>query len=443
MADVTPFCGILYNKDKIDNMGYVMSPPYDVISPDENNHLHNLHENNVVRLILGKDMDGDSDVENRHVRAAKYFNKWIDEDIFEKDADRAFYFTSMEFSLKNRRIIRYGLISLVKIEPFEKKMILPHEKTFSKVKKERLNLMKISNANYSQIFSLYSDTGDILNFLKKSVSSVLPDMDFICENGEQHKLWKMTQPEVHDFIKKSIYNKQLFIADGHHRYETALNYRNWVKENSDNFTSDHPANYIMMYLCSMDDPGLVVLPAHRMVARVEKNVRNQLVDKLKEYFEVETITVDKSADKNSGEKIMAEINKKNLQHAMAMGIKDSDDFYILTVKQGVMEDLFKDEIGSVLLDLDVTILTHLILMKIIGFDKTDLDDETLISYSSDENKVLEAVSCGDSQIVFLLNATKTSQVQNVAESGFTMPRKTTYFYPKVLTGQVLNTLKPS
>ncbi len=442
MADVAPFCGILYNKDKIDNMANVMAPPYDVISHEENNHLHNLHENNVVRLILGKEMEDDSDVENRHTRAAKFFNKWINKDILKKDTDKAFYFTSMEFCLKNKQITRFGLITLVKLEPFEKKIILPHEKTFSKVKSERLNLMKISNANYSQIFSLYSDKGNILNFLKECVSSTAPDIDLVCENSEKHKLWKIRQPEAHDFLKKNFYEKQLFIADGHHRYETALNYKNWIKENTENFTKDHPANYIMMYLCSMDDPGLVVLPAHRMVARVEKNVRNQLVEKLKEFFDIETITVDKSTDNNTGEKIMAMLNKKNSQHAMAMGIKDSDNIYILTVKQGVMKDLFQNKIGAVLLDLDVTILTHLILMKVMGFDKTDLNDETLISYSSDENKALESVFCGDSQVAFLLNSTKTSQVKKIAESGLTMPRKTTYFYPKVLTGQVLNSLKP-
>ncbi|MBW1759394.1 MAG: DUF1015 domain-containing protein, partial [Deltaproteobacteria bacterium] len=260
MAKIIPFKGILYNPTQVDNMVDVVAPPYDVISPEEQEKLHDRHPNNVVRLILGKTSENDTPDNNRHTRAANYFNKWCSEDILSQDKCPAFYLTIVEFSLGNKRIIRYGLIALVGLEPFEKGIILPHEKTFSKVKSERLELMKLCKANFSQIFSLYSDQSGILNSLKDAVADTQPDIDFVDDKGERHKLWRITDAAVHQHVSDAMKEKRLFIADGHHRYETALNYRDWVAKNNPDFNADHPANYIMMYLCSMEDPGLIVFP---------------------------------------------------------------------------------------------------------------------------------------------------------------------------------------
>jgi len=442
MAKIIPFKGILYNPNKIHDMADVTAPPYDVISVEEQEYLHDRHPNNVVRLILGKTSETDTRENNRYTRAASCFNKWLSEDILSQDKSPAFYLTAVEFSLGNKRIIRYGLIALVGLEPFEKGIILPHEKTFSKVKSERLELMKVCKANFSQIFSLYSDQSGILNSLKDAVADTQPDLDFVDDKGEAHKLWRITDAAVHQHISDAMKEKRLFIADGHHRYETALNYRDWVAKNNPDFNADHPANYIMMYLCSMEDPGLIVFSTHRMISKVPDSARDTFIRKAEDYFDIKRIPFKGNERETAGAGFMAELGSDTSRTRIGVLIKEHSEFYLLTIKPKVMEQMFGDELSKSLRTLDVTVLTRLILIKILDFDQSSLDNEKLIEYSSSEKKVIDAVLSGKCDIAFILNPTKIEQVRNIAEEGLTMPRKTTYFYPKAITGQVLNKLTP-
>lgn len=442
MAKIISFKGILYNPTKVDNMLDVVAPPYDIISPEEQQKLHDRHPNNVVRLILGKTSENDTPDNNRYTRAANYFNKWCSEGILSQDKCPAFYLTTVEFSLGDKRIVRYGLIALVGLEPFEKGIILPHEKTFSKVKSERLELMKLCKANFSQIFSLYSDQSGILDSLKDAVADIHPDIDFIDDKGERHKLWRITDASVNHHVSDAMKEKRLFIADGHHRYETALNYRDWVAKNNPDFNADHPANYIMMYLCSMEDPGLIIFPTHRMISKVPDSARDSFIRKAENYFDIKRLPFKESERETAGAGLMAELGSDTPRTQIGVLIKEHSEFYLFTIKPKVMEQMFGDELSKSLRSLDVTVLTRLILIKILDFDQGSLDNEKLIEYSSSEKKVIDAVLSGKCDVAFILNPTKIEQVRNVAEEGLTMPRKTTYFYPKAITGQVLNKLTP-
>ncbi len=392
---------------------------------------HNRHPNNVIRLILGLKNETDTDTDNPHTRSARNFKKWIAENILTKDDELCFYVTAIDFSLKNEIVTRYGLIATVKLEPFEKGIILPHEKTFSKVKSERLELFKQCKANYSQIFTLYSGK-NIFDSIKDAVSGKEPDIDLVDDKGERQRLWRVTDTAIHQSVSAALSEKRLFIADGHHRYETALNYRNWLAENDPEFSENHSANNMMMYLCCMEDPGLIIFAAHRMLNEISDSQLASFIQTAEQYFNIIAIK-----DKNRAE-LMDSLTQKTSTNRIGVVIKESDPFYIFELKPGVMENLFVDTIPESLRNLDVTVLTQLIFMKILGFDQARLDNEKLISYNSCADTTIDAVQSGKHDIAFILNPTKMDQVRKVAEDSETMPRKTTYFYPKVITGLVMN-----
>jgi len=441
MAEIIPFRGILYNPIKIDNMANVVAPPFDIISEREQLEYHESHPHNIIRLTLGNTHESDTSTNNRYTRSADCFNKWLSEHIMELDKTPAFYLTAMEFPFENREVTRYGLIALVGLEPFKKGVVLPHERTFSNIRSERLELMKACKANLSAIFSLYSDNkNQILSTLKDAIFNKTPDLDFIDYNSHKHRLWRITDKAVHRYVSEALKDKLIFIADGHHRYETALNFREWLSTNDPNFNSSHPANYVMMYLCSMEDSGLIILPAHRMFNKVHASARGTLISKAAEYFEIAVYPYKGTRSEEARDEFIAALKSNNSKNCIGVFMKDRPELYLLTLKPGVMERMFGDKLTEVLRNIDVTVLTRLILMELLGFDQDRLDNEKLIAYSSIAEDAIDAVAAGRHDITFILNPTKIQQVRNIAEAGLIMPRKATYFFPKVITGQVLNKL---
>jgi uncharacterized protein (DUF1015 family) len=286
MASVLPFKGILYNLDKITDSADITTPPYDVISPDEQAAFYERHPNNIVRLILNRAQATDTAEDNPHTRSAAYFQQWMSEGILKRDDQAALYLKAITYTHAEKTITRYGLIARVGIEPFEKRIVLPHEKTFSKVRSERLQLLKATHCNFCPIFSLYPDEGGILVSLEQAVDKSAPSVDFIDDQNHRHQLWRITDPSIHRQVTEAMQQKRLFIADGHHRYETALNLKKHLQETDPSFDESHPANYVMMYLCSMSDPGLIILPAHRLLKGVSAADIAKAIDVSRTYFDV-------------------------------------------------------------------------------------------------------------------------------------------------------------
>ena len=441
MAEVIPFKGILYNTRKIRNLADVTAPPFDVISEQEQIRFHERHPQNIIRLTLGKITENDTPTDNRYTRAADCLNRWFSDDIMLLDQEPALYLTSMEFLSDGNRVTRYGLIALIRLEPFEKGIVLPHEKTFSKVKSERLELMKACHANLSPIFSLFSDEENrIYNKLKDAIDDKSADIVFTDNAGQKHQLWRITDHSVHQYISDALKDKKIFIADGHHRYETALNYRDWLSTRTSNFNGNHPANYVMMYLCSMEDPGLVILPAHRLLNEIPVETRESLIHKTKDYFDIITIPYNDEHHKENLSQFISILKSNASKHCIGVCMKDCPELYLLILKPDVMENMFGDELPEVLRNIDVTVLTRLIFMEVLGFDQARLDNERLIAYSSIAEEAIDAVFAGKHDIAFILNPTGIQQVRDIANSGLIMPRKATYFFPKVITGQVMNKL---
>ncbi|ETR71984.1 MAG: phosphatase [Candidatus Magnetoglobus multicellularis str. Araruama] len=438
MAIVKPFRGIRYNTEKLD-ISKVVTPPYDVISEEEQDAYYSCDPYNIIRLILGKKFGNDNQKQNRYSRALECYETWQSNSYLLRDNDPALYLTNMKFSTGDEQYNRYGLIALVKLESFDSGVVRPHEKTFSKVKADRLQLMMSCHANFSPIFSLFSDhDSSILNTMLASIENQPPEIAFEDDRQQSHELWRILDPQVHATIQKAMADKPLFIADGHHRYETALQYLNVLEEEQGQLPDTHPARYVMMYLSSMDDPGLVILPAHRQVTTIPDNQLKNFLNKATQYFDIKSLPFDK----NTKSKVMTQfiqglIDGKNL-HRLGCYDKNHSAFILLTIKPEVLAS--EHQIEPALRDLDVTILTQIIFERILEMDQQKQDDENQITYTTSIQQAIDNVDQGKCDMAMLLNATRIEQVRAVANASLTMPRKSTYFYPKVITGLVMNDL---
>jgi len=441
MADVVPFKGYRYNQDLIENMADVTAPPYDVISPQEQADLYRRHPNNVIRLILGQQRQGDDLNENAHTRARTLLNQWIENHILVQDPRPSFYLTRMVFKVNDKPITRYGFIALIGLSPFSDGVVLPHEHTFSKVKSERLRLMKATNANLCPIFGLYADPeGQLDALLRFLMLNGNADMDLYDERHFRHQLRCLNDPQSLERISSFFHAQKIYIADGHHRYETALNYREWLKSNTPDFSASHPANFVMMSLCSMHDAGMVILPAHRLLRNVSRSSLLGFKEQAGQYFDIIDIGATQGLiDGLPG--VQTALEKYSHGNAVGFIARDPGLLWVLRLKGGVMDQLFSREIAAPLRDLDVTVVTQLILMKLLGFKQSDLDDEHRIVYSTSAREATASVADGAVDAAVILNPTRIEQVQRISESGLTMPRKSTYFYPKVISGQVFNILE--
>lgn len=442
MADVFPFRGIFYNPERFEDLSELVTPPFDVITPEEQDAFYRRHPKNVIRLILGKAEASDSPDYNPHTRAGAYFRQWQAEGTLIRDEDPAVYLTAVRFPLEGREVTRYGFIALVKLEPFDRRIVLPHEKTFTKVRSERLELMKACHANFSPIFSLFPGGSTLVDELRRRVADEPAQCAVTDHRGLRHRLWRIREADLHRRVTRSLADKRLLIADGHHRYETALAYREWVAGRTPDFSPSHPANFVMMYLCSMEDPGLVILPAHRMLDQVPEEASSTLLERAAAFFDVETLPCPPGGLESRKTEFLERLRAGSGGTTIGVFVKGRPVLAVLRLKPGVMASRYASEISPSLLTIDVTVLTRLIFMDLLGFSAERLDDASRIHYDSSAEAALSAVDRGRHDMAFLLNPTKIEQVRTVCENGLIMPRKATYFYPKVLSGRVLNTLVP-
>lgn len=447
MATINPFRGLRYNPESVENLADVVTPPYDVIDPAAQERYYQKHPYNIIRLEYGKTYPDDGDNNNRYTRAAADFNKWINENVLDPENEPALYLYEQEFTVDGERKIRTGFICAVKLEPYEKGIVLPHEETLPKHKADRLSLMRACSANFSPIFSLYADPESAVTATLREVSKRLPDASFTDENGEMHRLWVVVDTAAIERVKQLMADKRIFIADGHHRYETALNYRA-EREKADPSPSGNPDpayNYVMMTLVNLYDPGLVVLPTHRLVKNAGENDIAALPTRIQENFLLEEYPPVSGRD--DFKEFLAELSRRGLDpsgrllHRHAFGIYLGGRLYLASLKN-------ENELGSLMQQgkspawqgLDVSVLHSLILEKYLGIGEELRARGDHITYSREEEGALAAVDRGEFQAAFFMNPTLVEEVTNVAGNGEKMPQKSTYFYPKLITGLVINSL---
>jgi len=431
MVKVAPFKGISYNKQIIDKPDDVMSPPYDIISEKMQNELYDKHQNNFVKLILGKQFSDDTDNNNRYTRAKQLFEQWQKESILIKSNTPAIYPYKIEYLIDGKKKIMSGFFVLLKLDP-DYKYVKAHEKTLSKPKADRLNLMRSCKANLEPIQLLFIDKENLIGKIIDDIISK-PIYNVKGYDGFIHKLWKIDDKKVISNIVSRFDDEILFIADGHHRYQTAINYANEQKKITKNKDDNASYNYRMVILVNIFDEGLAILPTHRFIKKSDINLSDLLL-KLKKYFTVEEKLVDdKIYDFDLiGKKIIADIKTDN-KHKFALYCKDK--YYILTLKdEKLMDDLAKDK-SKTWRRLDVSILHKIILDKIMGINENNLEDH--VKYTRVDAEAIQFVDEGMYDLSFLMNATKIDELKAVAEAGEHMPQKSTYFLPKMLSGLVM------
>jgi len=440
MAKVIPFKGLRYNVDKVGDISNVTTPPYDIISKAEQEDFYTLSPYNSIRLELPRELPGDDEQQNKYTRAGETLQDWLNQEVLLREETDCFYIYQQEFQLEDKKAyIRTGLIGLVKLEEFDKGIILPHENTLSKPKADRLQLMRACNANFSQVFGLYDDMEQIIpNIIKDYCSKYKPDIAMETDTvGSVERLWAVDSSDFIEKVEAVLDDKKLYIADGHHRYETALNYRNELIKQNPNHTGNELYNYVMMTLVDVDDPGLVILPTHRMVNGIENISLDSLMDKLGENFEIEEHNIAGQATEEKGEIIQTILDRKGL-HSFVLYAKNMESIYSLSLKSmDIMKTLHPDRHSSYL-DLDVSILHSLILDNLLGIGEKELANQENLEYTHSIKEGVEGVEKSEQQMTFFMSATTNKQIQEVSLANEKMPQKSTYFYPKLITGLVFN-----
>jgi uncharacterized protein (DUF1015 family) len=409
MAEIIPFRGILYNVSRV-SAEDVLAPPYDVITPEYREALYMQSPYNIVRIDFGKEETADSEADNKYTRARRYLNAWLKEGVLVRSEKPSIYAYEMSYVLNGVRKRLLGFLGLVKLEELDKGSIYPHECTYSKPKQDRLNLMRSCGANTSPIFSLYKSSEGRISDILTRVSATEPYMESENIAGDLHRLWQIDDAGEIGMIRRELEDKAIFIADGHHRYETAFEYYREMSA-KETPTGTKPFDHVLMFLANMLDEGLTILPTHRLLKEIPGNIDAVL----SEFFEVENVRNDFSIRENlSGKK-----------RVFGFFRRGDDMWHILKYKGGNLSDIRPDLRG-----IDVIILHELVLKKILKTAE--------IGYEMDVQRALEKVRSGEFNAAFFLNPTRVEDVEKAALSSVRMPPKSTYFYPKLLTGLVIN-----
>ena len=439
MAQVRPFTATRYNPNAVESLADVVAPPYDVISPEFQEELHRREAHNIVRLILGKDGSEDDEYRNKYQRAASLIKEWKNSGVLIDDPEPAFYIYQQEFETPDGRTnVRTGFFGAVKLESLEEGGIHAHEHTFEGPKADRLKLLRSTKCNLSPIFLLYSDPDHVTDrVLEKAMACEgKPRAEVTDGDGVIHRLWVVSKPEQVDALSHLMDGRDLFIADGHHRYETSVRY---MEESHADGKS--PAAYTMGFLCNMDSPGMRVLPTHRVLSsELGEDVEiGEVVEDLEEFFDLEEVKVNLRKPEAEAAKLLSKLAKQGADApSFAMVLPTGQAFVIhLRDAEGLVAEMAED-MDEAIARLDVSILHQYLIPRVwVGNPEVELDDQDVF-YVKDAGDALKMLSAKPfASAVFLMQATRIEQVREIASRNLRMPHKSTYFYPKLITGLVL------
>jgi len=433
MVDIVPFKGVRYDMERIENMSVVVTPPYDVISEAERDVYYGNSDHNVIRLSLGKEEKGDNEKNNKYTRAKRFLDEWMKEGILKRDDKNSLYIYEQEYSLPTgERKIMQGFICLVGLEDLESGHIYPHERTLPKPSEDRFRLIKAVRANISPIISIYSDAHNRINSVLKTEVKREPLLKFDDEEDIIHSLWIVQDEDTISRAVSGMKELDLFIADGHHRYETALKYS---KE------TDGSNKHVMMLLVDMNEGGISILPAHRLLRNVRKMDEEELESRLLEHFDLEVFRFD-GDELSQRRKMFEHMWEKSDGRAFGM-YTGTNKYYLLALKDDAIIDkeINKDK-PRIWKELDAVILHSLIIDELFGVrDDSSVKYEESIKFIKSRDTAIQAVYEKEYDVALFLNPTKISQVKNVGKTRTRMPQKSTYFYPKPLTGLVINVME--
>jgi len=431
--EIKPFKALRFDSSVVGDVGSCIAPPYDVIDAEMQTKLYDQNKYNVVRIIKGKTFAEDTKENNQYTRATEFLDSLIKSGALKPDTTEAIYAYIQDFVIGSQNFQRSGIIALGRLEEFGRG-VRPHEETLDAPKADRLKLMRAKAAQLGQIFMLYNDPERIACTIMEKVTDKPALLDFSDDDGVRHRLFAIDGAGDIRAIVKMMADKMMIIADGHHRYETALNY---YRE-----TQNPAAAYRMMTFVNMRNRGLVILPTHRLVANVPGFDIDKLIAEIEDDFESIRYPFAGSDDKEPARQKMFEYMKSEFEKGNnAFGIYAANKaFYIVTLKNTAAMDSIEPQMSIPSRGLDVNVLHKLIIEKVLGIGARRLAGQSNIEYIKDIGNAIDKVDAGTSQAVFCMNATRIEQVKAVAAAGEKMPQKATFFYPKIYTGLVINKL---
>jgi uncharacterized protein (DUF1015 family) len=440
MPEVLPFRGVRYAASRAPALSRLVAPPYDAISPALRDELAARSPHNVVHLILGKDEPGDGVQDNKYLRMARSFAAWLEDGTLRQDPEPAVYPLEQSFTGPDGRPrMRRGVIAACRLHPYSEGVVLPHEQTLSGLRADRLEVLKRVQANLSPIFGLYEDDrGEGVRAVGAAIDAAgEPVAQADSEDGTHHVLWRVTEKSAVAAVRRVVAERRVFIADGHTRYESALVYRELMEREQPGLPPNAGHHFIMMTLCSMADPGLVIYPTHRLLFRLRDFSLSAFLEGLARFFTIETLMEDlrRPAGRAWAVSKLAEHAGKSTTFLMVtaedrkgriLTLRDEADWTGVPLPKNVT-----------VRDLDVTALHAIVFQHLLGLSMRSQDEGENLRYEMDAGEVVTRTLSGEYQLGFLVNPTPMWQVQAVAESGETMPSKSTFFYPKLASGLVL------
>ncbi len=434
MADIIPFRALRYNSSKVPP-GDVMTQPYDKISPAMQDRYYAASPYNLVRIILGKPEPADGEQNNVYTRAAAWLRQWQSEGVLLRDAEPSIYVYAQRFSVPGdpagAEIERRAFIALGRVEDYDRKVVFRHEQTLSKPKADRFNLLRATQTHCGQIFMVYSDPADEIGAVLRQDRP--PTVEVRDEYGVLHRMWKVSDPDIIAAVQKKMADKKLIIADGHHRYETALNYRNEMRRQS-NGDLQAPTERVMMTFVNMDSPGLVILPTHRVVFGLKDFSILEMVSQLRNYFEVEDL-----GPLSDVLGVLQVLHDAGKDRTALLAVTAHGGFLLRARTDAQSPSL--NGLSEQQRALDVVQLHKVVLEETLGMSEEDIRAQNHLKYVRDAGEAVDEVLKGTAQVAFLMNPVRMQQVRDVAFAGEVLPQKSTDFYPKMLSGLTIYSLQ--
>ena len=435
MPHVAPLRGLRYDPKHVGALSQVIAPPYDVIDAALQEALYQRHPANVIRIELNREEPGDDERTNKYTRAAKFLRSWRDQGVVMQEPAAALYVYHQEFEVEGRTFVRRGVMARVRLERFGTGNIHPHEETMSGPKQDRLLLTRACRANLSQVFGLYPDAeGEVQALLDAAVAGQ-PPLEATDHLGVKSWMWPLTDEAVAAKVAGLMGPKPVFIADGHHRYETACNYRDEVAAaNGGSLPSDHPANFVLMMLVGMSDPGLVVLPTHRLFVEPSVATAADLAAKLGDCFTTEKAGIGPAA----AAEVWEQIETEDAQGTLGLYTAGDQTWTLarITPAGAARMEKIAAEHGPAWRGLGVSILHRLVIGELLGAKQIPTP-----GYVHLVREVVEGLGTGKYPLAALVMPASVGDIKSVSETGERMPAKSTYFYPKLASGLVFNPLE--
>lgn len=432
MAEVHPFQGVRYNQRLVTDISMVISPPYDIITPQMAPELYQRSEYNFVRIEANRELPQDTDTDNKYTRSAAVLGQWLEQSIFQIDDVPAIYLHDHYFAYLGREYRRRGITLRIRLEEWDKMVVRPHEGTLADPKTDRLNLLWALQVNTSPILALFDDQKGMVSSVLAEQERNKPVITSGSVGGERHNVWAITDGEAIGQICQSLAHQPVYIADGHHRYESALAYRREMCTCTDSVSGDEPFNFAMMTLVAFDDPGLIILPPHRMIRGISRATLDGAMARLKMFFDIDELSLATPDIWRQVDSLLT--SEANTVKLLLFGLAPERLFMLKLRDLNAASRMMPYFHSALYKQLDVSIVDHIILEKVLELSSER--EKVVLGYSHSREDAIKRVSNQEYQLAFLLSPVTAETVKAIADAGDRMPRKSTYFYPKAPSGLV-------